>query len=145
MDPKLKDLVGRTNLGDLIDSAPPDMDLNQPIRTGPLPETTPARSTVDPFQINFATADIAGKLQDTRTGKGVKVFALVFLGGPAMIVGLGLVCMALTSDSGSMVGKLVGIAFGLALAAFWPAIIFARRRGARPESATAAGSSMKTP
>ncbi|KQR07967.1 MULTISPECIES: hypothetical protein [Xanthomonas] len=82
---------------------------------------------MDPFQINFATADIVGKLQDPRTGKGVTTFALVLLGGPLMIFWIGLVFMAWTSPNGSAFGKLFASALGLAIAGFWPYVVFAHR------------------
>ncbi|WP_181113027.1 hypothetical protein [Xanthomonas pisi] len=128
MDPKLKELVARTNLGDLLQPTSPEIDLNQPVETAPPTKSEPVRSTVDPFQINFATADIVGKLQDPRTGKGVTTFALVFLGGPLMIFWIGLVFMAWTSPNGSVFGKLFASALGLAIVGFLPYVVFARRR-----------------
>lgn len=115
MDPKLKELVARTNLADLLQPTSPEIDLNQPVETALPPKSEPVRSTVDPFQINFATADIVGKLQDPRTGKGVMTVALVFLGGPVMIFW-------------------IGSALGLAIAGFWPYVVFARRRKQRQHS-----------
>ena len=127
MDPRIQKIVARTNLGDLIQPSSPDMDLNQPVEVAPPPEIDVARSTVDPFQVNFATADIAGKLQDSRTGRGVKTFALVFLGGPMMIFGLGLVGMAWSNPTLGVIRLLFVTVFGLAIAGFWPYIIFAKR------------------
>lgn len=128
MDPKLKELVGRTNLGELLQPATPEIDLNQPVETVAPAKPDPARSTADPFQINFATGDIAGRLQDRHTGKGVKTFALVFLAGPMMIFGLGLVVMAWSSPSSSVLGIYFSSLFGLAIAGFWPYVMFANRR-----------------
>ena len=128
MDPKLQELVGRTNLGELIQPAAPEMDLNQPVEVAPPPKLDAARSTVDPLQINFAAADIAGKLQDSRTGSGLKAFAFVFLGGPMMILGLGLIGIAWSNPGLGVTRVLFGTVLGLAMAAFWPYIIFANRR-----------------
>lgn len=80
MDPKLQKLLDRTNLAELIPPSAHEVDLNQPVVAAPPPKMELPRSTVDPFQINFASADIARKLQDSRTGSGVKAFALIFLG-----------------------------------------------------------------
>ncbi|GAB3092340.1 hypothetical protein [Lysobacter terrae] len=128
MDPKLKELVGRTNLGELIHHSAPEVDLNQPVDTVAPPKADVARSTTDPLQINFATADIAGKLQDSRTGKGVKAFALIFLGGPMTIFGLGLIFMAWSSPTTSAVSAYFSTLIGLAIAGFWPYVVFANRR-----------------
>jgi hypothetical protein len=128
VDPRLKDLVGRTNLDELIKPAAPQIDYNQPVETAQPAKPDPVRSTVDPFQINFASADIAGKLQDPHTGKGVKAFALVFLGGPLMLFGLGLVYMALAGSTAGLFGRLFAILMGLGMAGFWPYVIFANRR-----------------
>ncbi|MGH6754621.1 MAG: hypothetical protein ACREO0_14815 [Pseudoxanthomonas sp.] len=127
MDPKLKDLVARSNIGDLLQAPAPELDLNQPVETAQPAKIDAARSTVDPLQINFAAADIAGKLQDSRTGKGVKIFAFVFLGGPMMIFGLGLVVMAWSNPEVGIIRALFGTAFGLAIAGFWPYLIFKKR------------------
>lgn len=128
MDPKLKELVDRTNLGDLIQPASPELDLNQPVQTTSPPTMEPARSTTDPLQINFAVADMAGKLQESRTGAGVKAFALVFLGGPMMIFGFGVVYMAWTNSSTTLLGALYASVVGLLFAGFWPWLVLARRR-----------------
>lgn len=128
MDPKLKALVDRTNLGDLIQPALPELDLNQPVETASPPTMEPARSTTDPLQINFAVADIAGKLQESRTGTGVKTFALVFLGGPMMVFGLGVVYMAWTNTRTTLLGSLYASVVGLLFAGFWPWLVLAKRR-----------------
>ena len=128
MDPRLKELVGRTNLGELIQPTKPEVDLNQPVETVVPQKIDIARSTTDPFQINFATADIAGKLQDSRTGKGVKTFALIFLGGPMMIFGLGLIVMAWSNPTTSLLGAYFATLVGLVMAGFWPYVMFINRR-----------------
>ena len=128
MDPKLTEILGRTNLGELVRPAAPELDLNQPVEAVPPPKSDPSRSTTDPFQIYFATADIAGKLQDSRSGKGVKTFALIFLGGPMMIFGVGLIFMAWSNPETSAVRAYFATLVGLAFAGFWPYVMFARRR-----------------
>lgn len=128
MDPKRKALVDRTNFGDLIQPTMPELDLNQPVETASPPTMEPARSTTDPLQINFAVADIAGKLQESRTGTGVKAFALVFLGGPMMIFGLGVVYMAWTSTTATRLGTLYATVVGLLFVGFWPWLVLANRR-----------------
>jgi hypothetical protein len=129
VDPKLKELVGRTNLGELVTPAAPEIDLNQPVASAPLPpEADPIRSTVDPLQINFATVDMVGKFRGGGAGKGTKAFALVFLGVPMMFFGLGLVVMAWTQPNDKLLACLFVTAFGLGLAGFWPYVIYANRR-----------------
>lgn len=128
MDPRLKNLADRTNLDELLRPAAPDVDLNQPVETSAPGETEPMRSTYDPLQVNFATADMAGRLHNSRTSRRVKMFALVFLGGPLTIFGLEFIFMAFASPNASAAGRLLGFLFGLAMAGFWPWIIFGNRR-----------------
>jgi hypothetical protein len=128
VDPKLKELVGRTNFGELVSPSVPQLDLNQPVASAPPPaEAEPIRSTVDPFQINFATVDIVGKFRDTRAGKGTKTFALLFLGIPMMLFGFGLVAMAWSQPGNSGLARLFASALGLGCAGFWPYVIYANR------------------
>lgn len=127
MDPKLQQLVSRTNLNELLQPAAPEVDLNQPVDTAQPAPLDPPRSTVDPFQVNFATTDIVGKLQDTRSS-GVKTFALIFLGGPMAVFGIALVFMAFSNPEVGMLRRVFAITVGSALAGFWPYLIFKRRR-----------------
>jgi hypothetical protein len=128
MDPKLHELINRTNLGELLKPADSNINLTQPVETAPPPVIDVARSTVDPVQINFATSDIVGKLQDSHTSSGVKAFAFVFLGGPLIIFGLGLIVMAWSNSELGTIRVFFATFVGLAIAGFWPYIIFANRR-----------------
>ena len=134
MDPKLQELLDRTNLAELIPQSVHEIDLNQPVVAAPPPKMELPRSTVDPFQINFASADIARKLQDSRTGSGVKAFALIFLGGPMIIFGLGMIYLAWAGPRHNPLGTLCATALGLGIAGFWPYVIYANRRKRAPRS-----------
>ena len=124
--PEMQPLV---TLDELRRPSPPEMDLNQPVESAPLPlDIEVARSTTDPLQINFAAADIAGKLHNSRTSSGVKTFALVFIGGPTTIFAIGLIATAWSNPRLDAMRVLFDTALGLVLAAFWPYVIFAHRR-----------------
>jgi len=129
MNPTLRDLGTHTNLDELLRPSTPELDLNQPVEGAPpTPEIEVARSTTDPFQVNFAAVDIAGKLHNSRTGSGMKLFALVFVGGPITIFGLGVVAAAWSNPGLGVVRLLFATLLGLLMAGFWPYIIFANRR-----------------
>ncbi|SFK68844.1 hypothetical protein [Lysobacter sp. cf310] len=140
MDPKLQQLVARTNLDELLAPSAPEVDLNQPVAPPASAPMDPARSTADPFQVNFATTDVIGKLHDGGTSSGVRWFALVFLGGPMLIFGLSLLYLTwydpqlqlfkIPNDLGSALKALFGTAAGLAIGGFWPYVIFRRRPAA---------------
>jgi hypothetical protein len=131
MDKKLEQLMARTNLDELVARPAPQMDFNQPVETAAPPKIDSARSTSDPLQIHFATTDIVGKLKDSDTGSGVKTFAFVFLGGPLILFGLGMVAMAWSNPELSPLRLLLSTVFGLTMAGFWPYIIFSNRRKVR--------------
>ena len=134
MNPRRQDLGTLTNLDELLKPSAPEMDLNQPVEAAPPPpEIEVARSTTDPFQINLATADIAGKLHNTRTSSRVKIFALVFIGGPMMVFGIGIIAMAWSNPELGAIRVVFVSILGLAIAGFWPYIIFANRRK-KPQS-----------
>jgi hypothetical protein len=133
VDPKLQKLRARTNFDELFKPSEPELDLNQPVQSAPSPqEIEVARSTTDPLQINFATADIAEKLHNSRTRKGMKIFALLFIGGPTIFFGLALVVTAWSNPSMGAARAFFATVFGLVVAGFWPYVIFAnRRKGSR--------------
>ena len=129
MKPKLQELGAPISLEELLRPSAPEMDLNQPVEAAPLPiNTETPRSTTDPFEINFATVDIARKLQTPFAGTGVRIFALVFFGVPTTIFGLGLAVMAWSDPQMDTISALFNSVLGLAAAVFWPYIIFANRR-----------------
>ena len=129
MDPRLQKLKARTNFDELFKPSVPELDLNQPVQSAPLPqEIETARSTTDPLQINFATVDVVEKLHNSRTGKGMKIFALVFVGGPTIFFGLALIVMAWSNPSMGGIRVLFATVLGSVMAGFWPYIIFANYR-----------------
>jgi len=129
VDPKLQELKARTNFDELFKPSAPEMDLNQPVQSAPsLQEIQAARSTTDPLQINFAAADIAEKLHNSRTSNGLKVVALIFVGGPTTFFGLALIISAWSNPSLGAGRALFATAVGLLIAGFWPYVIFANRR-----------------
>jgi hypothetical protein len=135
MNGKHQELGTPISLDEMLRPSPPEMDLNQPVEAAPEPiNIDPARSTTDPFQINFATVDIVDKLHNSRTGSGLKIFALVFVGGPTMILGLGLIVMAWSDPQADAIHVLFATLLGLAAAGFWPYVIFAGRRRRSPSS-----------
>ncbi len=127
MDPKFREIAARTNLGDLLQPASSDEDVNQPVALAPPPEIEVARSTVDPFHANLATADIAEKLHHSRIGPNLKVCALILLGIPQLISGIGLINMAWSDPTLGPLDSLLSTLVGIAVAAFWPYIIFGNR------------------
>lgn len=137
MDPKLQQLVARTNLDELLTPPAPEIDLNQPVAPPASAPMEPARSTSDPLQVSFATTDVIGKLHDGGRSSGVRWFALVFLGGPMLIFGLSLLFLTwydpqlqlfkIPNDVGSALKALFGTVAGLAFSGFWPYVIFRRR------------------
>lgn len=135
MDPNLKDLLAQTNLDDLLQSNAPQRDYNQPVAT-PLPAPVdPARSTTDPLQVHFASANVVGGLRSDHPVSGrLKMFALVFIGGPTILTGLILLEVVWNGTAGP-VGKTIGAVLALGMIAFWPMMIFAKRRK-RPSGKT---------
>lgn len=129
MDPKLKDLIAQTNLGDLLQPANPQQDYQQPVAP-PAPTTPePARSTTDPLQVHFADVSVVGALRsDSPVSGRLRLTALFFLGGPTIITGLVLLDIVLRNDNATLFGKAVGALFCLGIIAFWPLIIYAKRR-----------------
>lgn len=134
MDPKLQELVARTNLDQLLPPASRETDTNQPVQSAAPAKAGAARSTTDPLQIHFATTDIVGKLHDTPTSPKVKTFALVFLGGPFMIFGLLLLGLGWSNPGIGPLRLAIGTAVALLMIGFWPYVIFARHRAARRQS-----------
>ncbi|WP_411852109.1 hypothetical protein ACLB90_06225 [Stenotrophomonas sp. LGBM10] len=132
MDPKLKALVEQTNLDELLQPTSREMDLHQPVAP-PAPATpAPARSTADPLQIHFASADIVGGLTSGRqTSKRMKGFALAFLGGPMILSGLLLLDLVWNVPGAGVVRLVIGTALSLGLIGFWPYVIFANHRKRR--------------
>ena len=135
MTGKRKRVDASISLDELRHPSLPEMDLNQPVEAAPEPPNIEAaRSTTDPLQINFAAADIADKLHNSRVGAGMKVFALVFVGGPMIIGGIALIVDAWSDRYAGPVSVLCGTLLGLAVAGFWPYVIFANRRKKRRRS-----------
>ena len=117
------------SLDELLRPSAPEMDLNQPVDPVPPPsDIDPPRSTVDPFAINFATADIADKLHNSRTSVGMKIFALILFGVPTVIGGVWLIAMAWSDPRLPAINALFDTLLGLAFAGFWPYVIFVNRR-----------------
>ncbi|MCL7713128.1 hypothetical protein [Stenotrophomonas mori] len=131
MDSKLKDLVARTNIDELVQPPPAGIDLNQPVQSTVATVIEPARSTTDPLQIHFATADIVGKLQEPHAGGGLRSFALVFLGGPALLFGALSIATAWSNPAVGVVRAVAVTLFGLAMIGFWPWLLLRGRRRAR--------------
>lgn len=137
MDPKLQELMARTNLDQLLAPPSQEVDLNQPVAPLAPEPMEPARSTVDPFQANFATTDVIGKLHDGGAGSGVRWFALIFLGGPMLIFGLSLLYLTwydpqsgafkVPDGIGAALKALFGTVAAFAVGGFWPYIIYRRR------------------
>ena len=114
---------------ELLQPSAPEMDLNQLVEPAPAPlNIDPVRSTTDPLQINFASVDIGARLHNTRTGPGIKSFALVFIGGPTIIAGLAFIFAAWTDPRADALHVLFKTLLGVAVAGFWPYIIFANGR-----------------
>jgi hypothetical protein len=128
VDPKLKALVDQTNLDELLQPASREMDLHQPVAPPVAATPEPARSTADPLQIHFASADIVGGLTSGRpTSARMKGFALAFLGGPMILSGLMLLSVA-WSVPVRWPQAVIGTVFSLGLMGFWPYVVFANWR-----------------
>ncbi len=136
MDPKLNDLLAQTNLGELLQPSAPERNYHQPV-TPPTPATPePARSTTDPLQVHFGQVSVVGGLRsDSPVSGRLKLFALVFIGGPTIITGLLLLNIVWSNANGGLFGKIVGSLISLAIMAFWPFIIYGKRR--KPSSGQA--------
>ena len=135
MTGKSKEVDASISLEELRRPSLPEMDLNQPVEAAPpRPNIDAARSTTDPLQINFAAADIADKLHHSHVGSGMKVFALVFVGGPTIIAGIAFIVTAWSDHHAEPISVLIGTVLGLAVAGFWPYVIFANRRKKRRRS-----------
>lgn len=128
MDPNLKDLIAQTNLDELLRSDDPQRNYNQPVATPTSAPIDPARSTTDPLQIHFASANVLGGLRsDHPVSSRLKLFALIFIGGPTMVTGL-ILLEVVWNGTGGLLGKAIGAVFALGMIAFWPLMIFAKRR-----------------
>lgn len=127
MDPKLKALMERTNIDELVNQAPLQFDLHQPVQSGSVAPIEPMRSTADPLQINFATADMIGKLREPGTNSRLRTIAVIFIGSPMMLFSVIMLGTAWTSPSVSLVRALIVSAFALAMFAFWPWLIYSGR------------------
>jgi len=101
----------------LDDKGPPDVSL---------------RSTTDPLQINFASADMAGGLQKSNTKPFVRMFAWTFLAGPGFIwaaVMLYNLVVGFPSDPNprQVLAGVFGVALVIVIGGFWPFVL--TRRG----------------
>jgi hypothetical protein len=129
MDPNVKDLLAQTNLGELLQPSAPERVYHQPVATPTPAPPEPARSTTDPLQVHFGEVSVVGGLRsDSPVSGRLKLFALVFLGGPTIITGLLLLDLAWSNANGGLFGKIVGSLFSLGMIAFWPFIIYGKRR-----------------
>ncbi|GEM_PF-6386965 len=88
MDDKLKELLARTNVDELVSPAARALDLNQPVASAPEPEPRTFRSTTDPLQINFAAADVLGKITTSRTRPWMRVVGMIVVCSPLVVIGL---------------------------------------------------------
>ena len=136
MDSKLQQLMARSNLNELIVPPSREVDLNQPVQLAEPVGLEVARSTSDPLQIHFATADIVGKLQEPGVRGGMRLVALLCFGGPMLMVGLGFLYLTwLTPELGlraphtltDVLRSLFGTVAAVATAGFWPYLIYRRR------------------
>ena len=117
------------SLEELLRPSAPEMDLNQPVDPVPPALNIDApRSTSDPLQINFATADVADKLHNYGTSNGLKISAFVLFAVPAMIGAGWLIAKAWSDPRLRAVDVLFDTLIGLAIAGFWPYVILANRR-----------------
>ncbi len=130
MDDKLKALVERTNIDQLLAPTSRETDLNQPVQARAEVPDVQVRSTTDPLQVHFATADIIGKLQEPAASSRMRGFALVFIGGPTIVFGLLMIALAITGAD-STPQRVFGATVGLAVIAFWPWLIYRGRRRAK--------------
>lgn len=128
MDPKLKALVGHTNIETLIQGKVEEVDLHQPVQSGSVPVIEPMRSTADPLQIHFATGDMVGKLREPSSNNRMRTIAVVFIGLPMMLMALILLVSAWTSPTVTPARALLTSGIALAMFAFWPWLIFSGRR-----------------
>ena len=88
----------------------------------------PLRSTTDPLQVYFASADMAGGLQKSTTKPFVKVFAWIFLAGPCMVYALillqGFFSNFPEQPTGTqLLARLAALAFTVVLGGFWPYVL----------------------
>lgn len=127
MDPKLKALVEQTNLSDLLPQAPQEMDLRQPVAPPEAAKPQPARSTNDPLQVHFGGTDMVGKLANAPTGRGVRIFAMILLGGPTIVLGLLLLGMVWTEPGKSVFALVYGTIIAAVLIGIWPYLLFRKR------------------
>ena len=127
MDPKLKALIEQTNLSDLLPQAPQEMDVEQPVAPPEPARPQPARSTNDALQVHFGGADMVGKLANAPTGKGVRTFAMIFLGGPTIALGLLLLAMVWTEPGKPVLALIYGTVVAAVLIGMWPYLLFRKR------------------
>jgi len=130
------DLRRLTNIEDLLGKptptkaeVPPPPSMGEKI---PGPPEVGIRSTTDPLQINFASADMAGALQKPTTKPFVKVFAWTFLAGPFMAYALMMLYNLLTNipddpSPAQIVARVGGLLLSVAIGGFWPYVL--TRRG----------------
>lgn len=98
-------------------------------------------ATIDPLEINYASADIADGLQSRHAGRGVRLAAWILLWLPAAIVaGLGTwfiwrpapyalaVPPTLGEQLGDMLGRLLLTAIAWLMHGFWFVVLTRRRR-----------------
>jgi hypothetical protein len=136
MDPKIQDILVRTNLQELVQAVPENsFDLNQPVRASESQnELEVRRSTADPLQIHFADVDMVGKIQSGYNSPGIRFGAWMFLALPMIFFAFMFLCL-IWYDMGAGEIKLpstlreacisiVGTAFSLAFGGFWPYLIW---------------------
>ena len=143
-DSKIQKLLSRTNLDQLLTPPAKELNFNPPVETKPPPAINAPRSTVDPLQVNYASADIAARFRNPRVSNRLRVFGLLLLGGPLLLSGFVLILTVWfgpdlgqfrkpESAGGLIVNVLLTIG-GLGVAGFWPCMIFANKyRSAKNE------------
>jgi hypothetical protein len=127
MNPKLKALIGQTNLSDLLPQAPQEVDLQQPVAPPEPAKPQPARSTSDALQVHFGGTDMVGKLANAPTSRRVKIFAMILLGGPTIVFGLLLLSMVWTDPAKPVFARVCGTLISAMLIGIWPYLLFRKR------------------
>jgi hypothetical protein len=93
----------------------------------------PLRSTTDPLQVYFASADIAGGLQKPTTKPFVKAFAWIFLAGPFIAYALMMLYTLVSNFPAEPTGKqllarLFGLVLTVVIGGFWPFVLMRKAK-----------------
>ncbi|MCW0373977.1 MULTISPECIES: hypothetical protein [Xanthomonas] len=136
MDPKLHDVLARTNVAELVQPACAEQVTHQPVQPEPAPPPPPRYATSDPFQYHLASTEVVGKLAEGRTSPALRFFGWLVFGLPMASFGL-MMLHAIWYDAsahalyvphtlGQAVRMLLGTASALAFVVAYP--YFTRRR-----------------